>query len=55
MIKRSISTKLTVGFVLIVIISTLCIGIIAINIFKNNIFKMKEKNITLHAKNWKMF
>lgn len=26
MIKRSISTKLTVGFVIIVIISTLCIG-----------------------------
>ena len=50
MIKRSISTKLTVGFVLIVIISTLCIGIIAINIFKNNIFHIKEKNITMHAK-----
>jgi len=49
MIKRSISTKLTAGFVLIVIIATLCIGIVAINIFKNNIFKMKEKNITLHA------
>ncbi|MFT5875690.1 MAG: signal transduction histidine kinase [Clostridium sp.] len=50
MIKRSISTKLTAGFVLIVIISTLCIGVIAINIFKNNIFKIKEKNVTLHAK-----
>jgi len=50
MIKRSISTKLTVGFVLIVIISTLCIGVIALNVFKNNIFKIKEKNITLHAK-----
>ena len=50
MIKRSISTKLTAGFVLIVLISTLCIGIIAINIFKNSIFNMKEKNITLHAK-----
>ncbi len=49
MIKRSITTKLTIGFVLIIIISTLCIGIIAINIFKNNIFQMKEKNITLHA------
>lgn len=50
MIKRSISTKLAVGFVVIVIISTMCIGIISINIFKNNIFKIKEKNITLHAK-----
>ncbi len=50
MIKRSISTKLTVGFVLIVIISTLCIGVIAINIFKNNIFQIKEKNMTLRAK-----
>lgn len=50
MIKRSISTKLSVGFVLIVIISTLCIGVIALNIFKNNIFQIKEKNITLHAK-----
>lgn len=48
MIKRSITTKLTRGFV-IIITSTLCIGIIAINIFKNNIFNMKEKNITLHA------
>lgn len=50
MIKRSISTKITIGFVLIVIISTLCIGVIAINIFKNNIFQIKEKNITIHAK-----
>lgn len=49
MIKRSISTKLTAGFVLIVIVSTLCIGVIAINIFRNNIFQIKEKNITLHA------
>jgi len=49
MIKKSITTKLTIGFVLIIIISTLCIGIIGINIFKNNIFAMKEKNITLHA------
>ncbi|MBU3097826.1 MULTISPECIES: sensor histidine kinase [Clostridium] len=49
MIKRSITTKLTIGFVLIIIISTLCIGIIGINIFRNNIFEMKEKNITLHA------
>ena len=49
MIKRSITTKLTRGFVLIIIISTLFIGIIAINIFKNNIFVMKEKNITQHA------
>lgn len=50
MIKRSITTKLTLGFVVIVIISTLCIGVIAINIFKNNIFQIKEKNITMHAK-----
>ncbi|MCB2305118.1 cell wall metabolism sensor histidine kinase WalK [Clostridium estertheticum] len=49
MIKRSITTKLTIGFVIIIIISTLCIGIIGINIFRNNIFAMKEKNITLHA------
>jgi len=49
MIKKSITTKLTRGFVLIIIISTLFIGIIAINIFKNNIFVMKEKNITQHA------
>jgi len=50
MIKRSISTKLTIGFVMIVIISTLCIGVIAMNIFKNNIFKIKEKNMTMRAK-----
>jgi len=49
MIRKNIITKLTAGFVFIVIISTLIIGIIAINIFKNNIFKIKEKNITLHA------
>jgi len=49
MIKKSITTKLTRGFVIIIIISTLFIGIIAINIFKNNIFVMKEKNITQHA------
>ncbi len=50
MIRRSISTKLTIGFVMIVIISTLCIGVIAMNIFKNNIFKIKEKNMTMRAK-----
>lgn len=50
MIKKNIITKLTAGFMFIVIISTLIIGIIAINIFKNNIFKIKEKNITSHGK-----
>ncbi|MBC8059149.1 MAG: HAMP domain-containing protein [Clostridiaceae bacterium] len=50
MIKRSITLKLTAGFVFIVMISTLLIGVIAINIFKNNIFQIKEKTITQHAK-----
>lgn len=50
MIKRSITSKLTAGFVFIVLISTLIIGVIAMNIFKNNIFQIKEKTITLHAK-----
>ena len=50
MIRRSISTKLAAGFIFIVIISTLLMGVIAINIFKNNIFQIKEKTITMHAK-----
>ena len=49
MFRKNIITKLTTGFLFIVIFSSLIVGIIAINIFKNNIFKIKEKNITSHA------
>ena len=49
MFRKNIITKLTTGFLFIVIVSSLIVGIIAINIFKNNIFKIKEKNITSHA------
>lgn len=50
MFRKNIITKLTTGFLFIVIVSTLIVGAIAINIFKNNLFKIKEKNITSHAK-----
>ncbi|WP_411679980.1 ATP-binding protein [Clostridium thailandense] len=49
MFKKSITLKLTFGFLSIVIISTLLIGIIALSIFKNNIYGVKRTNMTKHA------
>lgn len=49
MFKRNIIFKLTAGFIGIVVISTLLIGIIALNIFKNNIYEIKRKNMIKHA------
>lgn len=49
MFRKNITFKLTFGFLLIVIISTLLIGIISLNIFKNNIFNVKRNNMTKHA------
>ena len=49
MFKRNIIFKLTSGFIGIVVISTLLIGIIALNIFKNNIYEIKRKNMIKHA------
>ncbi|AWI05973.1 ATP-binding protein [Clostridium drakei] len=49
MFRKNITFKLTFGFLLIVIISTLLIGIISLNIFKNNIFNVKRSNMTRHA------
>jgi signal transduction histidine kinase len=49
MFKKSITLKLTFGFLTIVIISTLLIGIIALSIFKNNIYEVKRTNIKKHA------
>ena len=49
MIKKNITSKLTFGFISIVLISTLFIGIISIYIFKGSIYKVKENNIKKHA------
>ena len=49
MFKKNITFKLTLGFLTIVIVSTLFIGIIALNTFKNNIYEIKKNNITKHA------
>ena len=49
MIKKNITFKLTFGFISIVLISTLSIGIIAIYLFKDNIYKVKENNLTKHS------
>lgn len=49
MFKRNIIFKLTAGFIGIVVISTLLIGIIALTIFKNNIYEIKRKNMIKHA------
>ncbi|ADL50031.1 sensor histidine kinase [Clostridium cellulovorans] len=48
-LNKNISLKITFGFLAIVIVSTLFIGIIAINIFKNNIYEIKENNMRKHA------
>lgn len=48
-LMNNISLKLTLGFLAIVIVSTLFIGIIAIDIFKNNIYEIKENNMRKHA------
>ena len=49
MFKKNITFKLTLGFLTIVIVSTLFIGIIALNTFKNNIYEIKKNNIKKHA------
>jgi signal transduction histidine kinase len=49
MFKRNITFKLTIGFLSIVLISTLFIGVIALNIFKNNIYEVKKNNMKNHA------
>jgi PAS domain S-box-containing protein len=49
MIKKNITFKLTLGFLGIVIISTLFIGIIALNVFKNNIYEVKKNNLSKHS------
>lgn len=48
-IKKNITFKLTLGFLAIVIVSTLFIGIIALNIFRNNIYEVKKNNMRKHA------
>lgn len=47
--QKNITFKLTLGFLAIVIVSTLFIGIIALNIFKNNIYEVKKNNMQKHA------
>lgn len=49
MIKKNITFKLTIGFLLIVVVSTLFIGIIASNMFNNNIYEVKKSNMQKHA------
>jgi len=49
MFKKNITFKLTLGFLTIVIVSTIFIGIIALNMFKNNIYEIKQNNIKKHA------
>ena len=49
MFKKNIALKLTLGFLTIVIISTLFIGIIALNMFKNNVYEIKKNNMQKHA------
>jgi len=49
MFKKSITLKLTFGFLTIVVISTLLIGTIALSIFKNNIYEIKRTNMKKHA------
>ncbi|MCE5219777.1 MAG: cell wall metabolism sensor histidine kinase WalK [Clostridium sp.] len=48
-IKKNITFKLTLGFLAIVVVSTLFIGIIALNIFRNNIYEVKKNNMKKHA------
>ncbi|OVE68835.1 two-component sensor histidine kinase [Clostridium diolis] len=47
--QKNITFKLTLGFLAIVVISTLFIGIIALNIFRNNIYEVKKNNMNKHA------
>ncbi|RII35366.1 HAMP domain-containing protein [Clostridium chromiireducens] len=49
MFKKNITFKLTLGFLVIVVVSTLFIGIIALNIFRNNIYEVKKNNMKKHA------
>ncbi|HEY5525290.1 MAG TPA: ATP-binding protein [Clostridium sp.] len=49
MFKKNITFKLTLGFLTIVIVSTLFIGIISLNVFKNNIYEVKKDNMKKHA------
>jgi signal transduction histidine kinase len=47
--KKNITFKLTLGFLTIVLVSTLLIGIIALNIFKSDIYEVKKNNMYKHA------
>ncbi|MDK2828342.1 MAG: hypothetical protein PWP67_1147 [Clostridium butyricum] len=47
--KKNITFKLTIGFLGIVVVSTLLIGIISLNVFKNNIYEIKKNNMKKHA------
>lgn len=47
--KKNITFKLTLTFITITVFSTLTIGIIAINIFKNSIYNIKTTNMKKHA------
>lgn len=49
MFKKNITFKLTLGFLTIVIASTLFIGSVSLNVFKNNIYEIKENNMKKHA------
>ncbi|EKQ56178.1 MULTISPECIES: ATP-binding protein [unclassified Clostridium] len=49
MFKKNITFKLTLGFLGIAVVSTLFIGIIALNIFRNNIYEVKKNNMHKHA------
>lgn len=49
MFKKNITFKLTIGFLAVIIISTLLIGIIALSIFKNNIYEVKRNNMKKHS------
>lgn len=49
MFKKNITFKLTIGFLIIAITSTLFIGIIALNMFKSNIYQIKKNNLKSHA------
>ncbi|MFL0198754.1 ATP-binding protein [Clostridium sp. WILCCON 0269] len=49
MFKKNITFKLTIGFLAVIIISTLLIGIIALSIFKNKIYEVKRNNMKKHS------
>lgn len=47
--KKSITVKLTLIFIIIIVFSTLIIGIVAITIFKNSIYNLKTTNMKNHG------